>query len=134
MNCLNSDYISKLQTTEIFVFGSNLKGYHGLGAAKAALEFGAKMGVGVGRQGQTYAIPTKNYNIRDRLSLDVIHQYILTFIEYVKENPQLDFLITEIGCGFSKYTPEDIAPLFETAVGLNNIYFSKSFYNILKSN
>ena len=44
----------------IFVFGSNLAGRHGKGAAKFAKDYhGAIYGRGVGLQGTSYAIPTK---------------------------------------------------------------------------
>ena len=51
--------ITELQPNEIFVFGSNLEGMHGGGAAYTAYrKFGAIMGQGVGLQGQSYGIPT----------------------------------------------------------------------------
>lgn len=53
------EFIRELRENEIFVFGSNLEGYHGGGAARIALEeFGAVWGQGVGLQGRSYAIPT----------------------------------------------------------------------------
>ena len=53
------DRISELKENEIFVFGSNLAGAHGGGAARFAYErFGAVWGEGMGLHGQTYAIPT----------------------------------------------------------------------------
>lgn len=54
-----SDRITALRPGEIFVFGSNLGGLHGGGAARLAWQrFGAVWGQGVGLQGQSYAIPT----------------------------------------------------------------------------
>lgn len=53
------DRITELKQNEIFVFGSNLAGSHGGGAARLAYNrFGAIWGQGVGLQGQSYAIPT----------------------------------------------------------------------------
>ena len=53
------DYITELKSDEVFVFGSNLAGMHGGGAAYVAFrQFGAVMGCGVGLRGQSYAIPT----------------------------------------------------------------------------
>lgn len=53
------EFITHLNEGEIFVFGSNLAGMHGGGAARVAHRyFGAEWGVGVGSTGQTYAIPT----------------------------------------------------------------------------
>ena len=60
MKCWTGETITKLEPNYVFVFGSNPEGRHGAGAAKAALEFGAKYGVGRGLQGQTYALVTKN--------------------------------------------------------------------------
>lgn len=98
---------------EIFVFGSNLAGRHGKGAALCALEeHGAIYGQGKGRQGNSYAIPTKNWQIRT-ISLDTIESYINIFKQYVKENKELTYNITAIGCGLAGYKPEQIAPLFK---------------------
>lgn len=46
---------------EIFVFGSNLAGRHGKGAALVAMKkYGAISGKGYGIQGQSFGIPTKD--------------------------------------------------------------------------
>lgn len=56
---ISSDRITELAPNEIFVFGSNREGLHCSGAARLAYQnFGAVWGVGIGLQGQTYAIPT----------------------------------------------------------------------------
>lgn len=97
----------------IFVFGSNLAGRHGAGAAKTAkLQFGAKVGVGEGRTGNSYAIPTKGLNL-EILSLATIERYISHFIHYANIHPELTFNITRVGCGFAGYSDSDIAPLFK---------------------
>ena len=50
---ITPEFIVQLDKKEIFVFGSNLAGMHGGGAARIAHEkFGAEWGVGVGRTGQ----------------------------------------------------------------------------------
>lgn len=99
--------------TEIFVFGSNLAGRHGAGAAKDAVEkYGAFYGVGEGKQGNSYAIPTKDYNLKT-LSLDRIKNHIATFYTYAEQNPEYVFRVTRIGCGLAGYKDEDIAPLFK---------------------
>ena len=96
----------------IFVFGSNLAGRHGKGAALYAREnYGAKYGVGHGRTGYSYAIPTKDYKLKT-LPLDAIKIYVGQFIEYAKDNPQLNFMLTPIGTGLAGYTHSQIAPMF----------------------
>lgn len=98
----------------IFVFGSNEAGFHGAGAALFAHKHkGATWGVGVGRTGDSYAIPTKDENI-ETLSLIDIAAFIFDFLEYAEANPELTFNVTRIGCGLAGYTDEEIAPMFET--------------------
>jgi hypothetical protein len=102
-------------TREIFVFGSNLKGMHGAGSALEALtNHGAIRGKGVGPQGNSYAIPTKNHFL-NVLPIDTIKNYVDNFIEYAKDHPEDTFNIVAIGCGLAGYLPEDIAPLFHKA-------------------
>ncbi len=115
-----SDNVEELRDDEIFVFGSNLSGIHGAGAAYSALKWGAKIGKGIGICGMTYAIPTKDENIQT-LPLSRIKDYIIDFIEYAKNNPHLKFLVTKIGCGLAGYTEKDIAPLFHEANNIRNI-------------
>lgn len=117
----------------IFVFGSNLAGRHGAGSALAAYQtWGAKLGVGVGLQGNCYAIPTKDENL-NTLSIDEIKLYVDSFLEFVRVNSHLSFLITEIGCGLAGYTPTQIAPLFDKIVH-TNCTLPYSFYEILSTN
>lgn len=100
---------------EIFVFGSNLAGRHGKGAALcAAKEHGAERGRGQGRTGMAYAIPTKDGDIQT-LPLWNIKRHVLDFIEYAKMNPELTFNVTAIGTGLAGYKHEQIAPMFKTA-------------------
>jgi hypothetical protein len=97
---------------KIFVFGSNLAGRHGRGAALHDLRtHGAKYGVGVGRTGDAYAIPTKDKYIQT-LPLTVIRQYVQDFLEYARANPDLEFEVTRIGCGLAGYVDQNIAPMF----------------------
>lgn len=96
----------------IFVFGSNLAGRHGKGSAREALDrYGAEYGVGQGRTGNAYAIPTKDEKLRS-LSLQTIEEYVQRFITYAKNHPELMFEIVPIGCGLAGYRPEEIAPMF----------------------
>lgn len=122
-----SNHIVTLQPNEIFVFGSNLAGQHGGGAARLAYQkFGAVWGQGVGLQGQSYGIPTMQGGV------ETIKPYVDEFIEFAKQHPQLKFLVTEIGCGIAGFTPTEIAPLFEQAKGVSNIYLPEHFWKLLK--
>lgn len=99
----------------VFVFGSNLAGRHGKGAALYARQHhGAIYGQGIGRQGNSYAIPTKDINIQT-LPLDKIKPYVDDFIQYAVSNRDLNFEVTRIGCGLAGYTDDQIAPLFSAA-------------------
>jgi len=120
-------WIDDLQENQVFVFGSNLAGMHGGGAARVArLRFGAVMGNGVGMQGRSYAIPTMQGGT------ETIRPYVNDFIAYAKEHPELTFLVTPIGCGIAGFEPEDIAPLFEEASNVENIWLPKSFWEVLE--
>jgi hypothetical protein len=99
----------------IFVFGSNLAGRHGKGAALyARTYYDAEYGVGIGRTGSAYAIPTKGTQL-EVLSLYIIEKFVKDFIQYAKDNPELEFLVTRIGCGLAGYKDKDIAPMFREA-------------------
>ena len=108
--------ITSLGPNEIFVFGSNLAGMHGGGAAWVAYrKFGAIMGQGVGLQGRSYGIPTMQGGV------ETIKPYVDEFIEFAKSRQDLTFLVTRIGCGIAGFTDEEIAPLFEKAHEVANI-------------
>ena len=120
--------ISELNENEIFVFGSNLGGFHGGGAARAALNrFCAVWGQGVGLQGHSYAIPTMHGGP------DAIKPYVDEFIEFARQHPELKFLVTPIGCGIAGFTPRDIAPLFADAIGIDNVILPKDFVMVLQA-
>lgn len=119
--------ITKLKDNEIVVFGSNLAGRHGRGAAKQALGFGARWGQATGLQGKSYGIPTKDANIRRVLTVAEIKPYVEDFITFAQANPHLTFLVTEIGCGLAGYMPKNIAPLFKRALTINNIKLPERF-------
>src|SRR5690606_10664572 len=108
--------IETLKENEVFVFGSNLSGVHGAGAARLAIEkFGAITGVGYGLQGQSFAIPTKDFQIRT-LRLPTIDMFIKLFLfETHFKYPNLKFVVTKIGCGLAGHSPENIAPFFKEA-------------------
>ena len=125
-NRVTPEFIQRLGKNEIFVFGSNLQGMHGGGAARIArVNFGAIMGQGVGLQGQSYAIPTMQGGV------NTIKPYVDEFIAFAKHHPEMTFLVTRIGCGIAGFSPAQIAPLFAGAVNVNNIHLPQDFWNEL---
>ena len=121
------EYIERLAPNEVFVFGSNLQGFHGGGAAAAALRhFGAVWGQGVGLQGQSYAIPTMQGGV------ETIRPYVEEFIRFARERRDLTFYVTRIGCGIAGFTDEEIAPLFADALGDENIVLPREFVEVLR--
>ena len=114
--------ITNLGENEVFVFGSNLAGAHGGGAALVAMRsFGAIWGQGVGLQGQSYGIPTMHGGV------DVIKPYVDEFIEFARQHTELFFWVTRIGCGIAGFHDYEIAPLFKDAINLKNVALPKSF-------
>lgn len=125
-------WIKELPPNTIFVFGSNIEGRHGAGAAKTAHDkFGAEYGVGEGRTGQCYAIPTKGYGLKV-LELISIKEHVDKFLTYASKHPELTFLVTEIGCGLSKYSTRQIAPMF--IYRSRNVILPERFEEILEYN
>lgn len=119
-----------LEKNQVFVYGSNSRFIHGAGAAKTALrKFGAKIGVGP-FCGQSYGICTKDDNI-ETLPISKIKIYVDKFLIYADEHPELDFLVTEIGCGLAGLVPSEIAPLFERVIYRRNIYLPQRFVYLL---
>lgn len=115
--------------TQIFVFGSNLAGRHGKGAARYAREnHGAIYGQGKGIQGTSYAIPTKGYGL-EPLSLVEIEHWVKEFLKYAEEHPEDTFHVTAIGTGLAGYTPEEIAPFFIGCTG--NVLLPTVFKEVL---
>ena len=116
------DIVSELQEDEVFVFGSNLAGAHGGGAAYDAMRrFGAEWGVGVGMTGQSYAIPTMQGGI------ETIKPYVDDFIAFAKAHPEKFFIVTRIGCGIAGFRDSEMAPLFRDALQLENVCLPHAF-------
>ena len=116
------DFITELGPDEVFVFGSNLAGSHGGGAAYVAWrKFGAVMGQGVGLQGRSYAIPTMQGGV------ETIKPYVDEFIAFAQAHPELFFYVTRIGCGIAGFRDAEIAPLFAEAQTLENVCLPASF-------
>ena len=118
--------INKLAPNEVFVFGSNLLGHHGGGAALYAMRhFGAIWGQGVGLQGQSYGIPTMQGGV------ETIVPYVEEFIDFAAAHPEMTFLVTRIGCVIAGFRDEEIAPLFKEALDIENIVLPQSFVTLL---
>lgn len=115
--------IKELGENEIFVFGSNIQGMHGGGAAWYANQhFGAEWGVGEGLTGRCYALPT----MEGEASL---RHAVKNFIECARAHKELTFLVTAVGTGIAGYSPREVAPLFKDAVELENVYLPKTFWD-----
>ena len=124
---VSPQWITTLADDEVFVFGSNLEGLHGGGAALLAYErFGAIWGQGTGLQGKSYGIPTMHGGI------DTIAPYEDEIIAFAREHRELKFLVTEIGCGIAGFTVGEMAPLFKDARDEENIYLPQRFIDILE--
>ena len=119
----------------VFVFGSNLAGRHGKGAALWAREHrGAIYGQGVGYQGNSYAIPTKGVSPNPRAPMPILPLYeidwhVHRFLEFARAHPELTFQLTPIGCGYAGYSPADIAPMFAGAPP--NVTMPPEFISVL---
>lgn len=122
---------------EIFVFGSNVQGIHGAGAAKYAREkYGARMGVGLGMAGKSYAIPTRRVEhwggkeVWYNLSLGTVRDHVDSFLSFAARSSDLRFRLTAIGCGYAGFTAEQIAPLVARAP--ENVRLPPEFREVLK--
>ncbi|MBO1769612.1 hypothetical protein [Agrococcus sp. TF02-05] len=116
--------VESLEPQQVFVFGSNAEGMHGAGAARTAMErFGAVWGEGHGLHGQSFAIDTMS-------GLGVIEREVGAFLAFAAEHPELEFLVTEIGCGIAGFTPAEIAPLFRGAG--DNVLLPERFVAVLE--
>ena len=121
------EMIRELAANEIFVFGSNLAGYHGGGAARIARErFGAIWGQGVGMQGQCYAIPTMQGGV------ETIKPYVDEFIDFARNHTEYTFLVTRIACGIAGFSPREIAPLFAETIDVENVILPENFVEVIQ--
>ena len=116
---------------EIFVFGSNLLGIHKKGAALDALnKHGAILGQGIGLQGNSYAIPTKQSPARS-LDLVQINKFVGDFLNYAYYTPEHKYMVTAIGCGLAGWHPHQIAPMFNLAKWMNNVKLPQQFLEFI---
>lgn len=121
------EMITSLKDNEIFVFGSNLDGFHGGGAARVAYgRFGAVWGQGTGLQGQSYAIPTMHGGP------EAIRPYVDEFIDFAAHLSGYTFLVTRIGCGIAGFKASEIAPLFSKAIDMENVILPEDFVNAIQ--
>lgn len=122
---------TSISAEPVFVFGSNLAGRHGKGAALWARQHrGAIYGHGVGPQGSAYAIPTKDRRLRI-LPPEAIRSHVQEFLAYARRRPDLRFEVTPIGCGLAGYRPDQIAPMFAGAP--TNVIVPDTFRAVLCS-
>jgi hypothetical protein len=101
----------------VFVFGSNREGRHGKGAALDAVKnHGAIYGRASGIQGGSYAIITKELRkFMPAVSIEEVKKGVDEFIAFAKNNPDMKFYITPIGCGLAGFVPSQIGPMFDGA-------------------
>lgn len=112
-------------TRRVFVFGSNLAGRHGAGSAlEAVRNHGAIRGLGEGIQGNSYAIPTKDWSMAT-LPLSDISISVWQFLFYARSHPSVQFDVVKIGCGLAGYKPYQIIPMFANAP--SNVHLPKGW-------
>lgn len=115
MSEFHDNNITVLAPNEVLVFGSNIKGHHGGGAARQAFDdFGAKWGVGEGLEGQSYAFPTLDAYYK-RVSNTRLHSSRLKLYECAERHPDKRFLLTKVGCGIASFDEEKMRKLFANA-------------------
>ncbi len=125
--------MGELEKDQIFVFGSNELGLHGAGAALyASKKFGATSGMGFGLSGQSFAIPTKDWNV-ETLPISVIKFYVDRFVAFARRgmSKPWKFMVTKIGCGLAGLTVEQVAPLFKECRNDKNIWLPQDFHDFL---
>lgn len=130
-NRITPEQIDRLTDSQLFVYGSNIAGKHGAGAAKYAhKKFGASWGRCHGFDNQSYGIPTKDAQL-NVLPLERIAKYVQNMIDDARNYPEKTFLVTKIGCGLAGYKPEQIAPLFKDAIDVENVHLPQEFWDVL---
>lgn len=122
------EFITELKANEIFVFGSNIHGYHGGGAAAIACrKFGAELGMGEGIIGQCYALPTMEGGV------DYIAGKVQNFLACAKDHPEMKFYVTKIACGIAGFSIEEIGPLFADAIEMKNVILPREFAEVIQT-
>ena len=82
-----------------------------------------------GHYGSSFAIPTMDAIIRNKVPLERIEMYVRGFQAYAASKPDITFIVTQIGCGLAGYTPAEIAPLFLGSPG--NCTFDTAWHPFL---
>jgi len=103
---------------QVFVFGSNLEGVHGAGAAlEASKTWGAQRGVGKGLTGRAYAFPTKRTPSKTQRQFEVfeIENYFDELFETASLNPTKKFMVTPVGTGLAGYELQEVADIIARA-------------------
>ena len=104
--------ITSIEDWEIFVFGSNLAGEHGGGAARLAQKkFYAESGVGEGRTGQSYAFPTLTKD-GEKVTKKDLKESINKLIQSAAHETSRIYLVTKVGCGIAGFKEEEMMELF----------------------
>lgn len=152
------NFVTRLDSNQIFVFGSNPAGRHGSGAAKAAINFGAWYGEGRGLYGQTYGIVTKNLNRNYKeektgilyskvgmrsVSPEQIKENIREMYELAYSMPEKEFLIIykneldhkgNYKKSLNGYTSIEMLDMFLEKMNVpDNIVFHDSFKSLIES-
>lgn len=126
----HQDHTLSKDPNVIFVFGSNLAGRHGAGAALVAVKhYSAVWGAGCGLQGRSYAIPTKNEWL-EVMTESAIRRHVEAFLEFAKAHDSIDFFVTRVGCGLAGFQDATIAPMFKGAG--DNCDFAQEWERYLK--
>lgn len=125
------DMVTELKPNEVFVFGSNVDGWHGAGAALTALKFGAVMGEGYGYFGNTYAIATKDLKVKTlrSVTLEHIKEQVLEFKNFARTKPELTFLVTKLGTDRAGFSMSEIAGIFHDIDFPINVVLPLEFVN-----
>lgn len=116
--------------TVVFVFGSNTEGIHGGGAAlEAVKQWGAVLRQPSGRQGNSYAIITKDLDKGERsIPLNVIESQFGEFNKYARQNKSDVFIVTAIGTGLAGYTHNEIRNIIQSYEWPLNVYFNSELF------
>lgn len=122
----------------VLVFGSNTQGRHGKGAAKLAInQFGAIYGQAKGRQGNSYAIITKDLTkkIHPSIPKNYIREQIIDLYKHALDNLHEEFHVVYSGTGqnLNSYSPEEMAEMFYMKNIPQNIYFEEEFYKLVEN-
>lgn len=111
----------------IFVFGSNLAGIHGAGAALYAYEnCGAEWGYGEGLMGNSYALPTKDNSIQ-KMHWFEVKENIRRFVNFAKDSPELTFALTPVGTGLAGHSKKDVWEALREFGLPDNVYLTSSW-------